>query len=79
LYWAEVTLEFAKQVGMDKYAELKRQLQVGLKFIGDFTPKEIVLMNAFESAIGLFLGKVREKPTPPAVWNFVAKIARGTE
>jgi len=71
----EVTLEFAKRVAMDKYAELGLLLQVGLEFVGDFTPKEIVLKDAFGSAIGLYMGKVWERPTPAAVWSFMAKSA----
>jgi len=74
-FFGEVTLEFAKKVAMKKYAELKHELQERRETIGDFTPKEIVLTDAFGTVIALFMGKVWEKPTPPAVWSFITKSA----
>ena len=70
-----VTLEFAKQVAIDTFSVFKLKTQVELKLIGDFTPKEIVLTDAFGSTVGLFMGKVWERPMPPAVWSFMEKSA----
>ena len=71
----EVTLDFAKQVAIETFSVFKLETQVELKHIGDYTPKEIVLIDAFGSTVGLFMGKAWEKPTPPAVWSFMERSA----